>query len=157
MRRILVFVAVLIGAGLSRNALAQNSKGYNGNGNVCAPTQSAVSSINRNYYGVYSTASSGSQVVYCPVSENNVVGSTFTIQVYPRNSTTALSCTVYELDSSGNSLASWTQSYTGSPSQGVIPLDYPSVAQSTNMVVLCSIPPVQSGANSGVANFFWGF
>jgi hypothetical protein len=141
-------------------ALAQSS-GNNGNANLCSPNAQSLSNITRNQYGLANTSTSSSAEVLCAV---NVIpgfsSTTFFANVYNRNTTTSLACGVFELDSSGNTVASSTKSVTGSLSSGIQTITWTipttgGLALSSNMFVDCTIPPVQSSQNSYVTSFGW--
>lgn len=131
------------------------------NGNVCSAVASDVSIVDRDQYGVHNTSTSATATVYCPIlkqTSGDEIGSVLRAMVYDRNSTSNVSCTFNILDNSGANVTGGSDTKSSSGSQSSYQnLDFSGITASTsgNMVVVCTIPPVQSGSFSHVAEFHW--
>jgi hypothetical protein len=140
----------------SAAAHAQGINGVNGNASVCNGIVSDVGKVNYGTYGVNDNDLTLSATVICPVNlPNPLGGSVFGATIYARNSTVPVSCSLLERDTSGNGIFRSNKNTTGVPGSGPTSLQWQSPPLSKNMVVSCSLPPLQSGAASHVSYFFW--
>lgn len=133
------------------------SQGNNGNANVCNPMNgSAQTDLLRSTFGVNNASTTESAEVECPVNLTHVIGDAFIAHVYSRNSSVALTCTLYELNPDGSVIAMLPQTIAGVPSSSVKSIVWLSPPLSPNMVVDCTIPPFTPlGWFSAVAWFGW--
>lgn len=135
-------------------------------GSVCIPYDSTqMDRLTFNMYGAVNTSTTSNATVMCPLANhrpNIAVGNdpgTFVATVYNRNPSATLSCTLYRMGTSGNSVWSATASTPLTPfntnAQTLVWNNLPTTTAQYSYALECSIPPATGNGLSHVTSVYY--
>jgi hypothetical protein len=121
-------------------------------GTLCNPQPADVSKIIYNQFGVVNTAASAAGVQCGAAIVTGATISQVALEVFDRNASTNVSCTLVLTDVFGNTVFSQTQATTGSGSAAKLLQFFPAVATHT-LTLSCSLPAISGVDASAIATY----